>query len=196
MSRDGFEIGKTEPLRVAHARIDALLEEIAHAQPLHVSSDRIDLKSFVAGRAILDGNGAARAETCAAALLRYTTMKRGYTGGIYSSEDYSEHDYCNVVSKIAQTLLRAKLPFEGALLVRVVVEVADYAAENVRTYPIKGLLSQVEQLAKTGLPTAIAPALADLSARLGKDLARYKTTAAPAVVRDSAARVAKLLGKK
>jgi hypothetical protein len=147
VSRDGFEIPENEPLRAAHARIDALLDEIAADKPLTYSMS-LDITAYEAGLALTKAPEIERTETAAAALMRYTTQSRGYSGGTYSPGKYTVNDYRMVVSRVAQALLRTRMRFEGALLVRLLTEVADYAGDNARTYPIKSLLGQVETFVK------------------------------------------------
>jgi hypothetical protein len=160
VSRDGFEVPKAEPLKAAHARIDAFLDEIHRENPATYST-QLDITGFDGGQAMLKLPDKERSETAAAALMRYTKLRRNYRGGIYSPGDYTVNDYQCVVSRIAERLLRSKIAFEEALLVRMLGEVADYAAWNVRTYPVKSLLGQVEHFVKrTGaLPDALRPPL-------------------------------------
>lgn len=191
--RDGFAVPTGDALAPAHARIDALLDEIAKDPP-GVYSSGIDITGFVAGKALEDGNETERAETAAAALTRYVARKRGYTGGTYSPEHYSVHDYSTVVSRIAQALLRKKMKFSEATLGRLLEDIADYAADNARTFPIKGLLAQVEHNSNDGLPSAFRTPLEVMTQRIGKDIAGYRGTAAPAILKQSVDRVKKLLG--
>jgi len=64
------------------------------------------------------------------------------------------HDYSTVVSRTARLLLRSKITFAETTLARLLKETADYMADNARTFPIIGVLSQIEHNAKEGLPPA------------------------------------------
>jgi len=194
MGRDGYEVAASDPRATAHGRIDRLLDAIA-ADPPGVYSDRLDVTSYPAGAAIAGAPMTERAETAAAALARYTARKREYTGGIYSPDEYTEHDYCNVVSRLAQLLLRKKLTFETLALVALVTEVADHAARNVRTYPIKGLLAQVEHHVKQqgSLPTGLVAPLQTIVDVLAAETARSRPHEPPAIVREVGKRAKALL---
>jgi hypothetical protein len=196
VSRDGFEVPKGEPLQAAHARIDAFLDEIHRENPATYSSS-LDVKNFTGGQAMLKLADKERSETAAAALMRYTALSRNYRGGIYSCGDFSVDDYRVVVERVAQALLRSKIEFEEALLVRLLSDVADYAGDNARGYPVKSLLGQVEHFVKqTGaLPEALRPPLQVIIDKVNADAARYPVNGKPPkVLREVADRTKAILG--
>jgi hypothetical protein len=183
VSRDGFEVPENEPLHAAHARIDALLDEIAVDKPLTYSMS-LDITAYETGRALTKAPEAQRTETAAAALLRYTVQSRSYTGGIYSPQTYTVNDYRVVVSRVAQALLRSKMKFEEALLVRLLTEVADYAGENTRSYPVKSLLGQVENFVKHAgaLPEGLRAPLQVMIDKVTADAKRYPPNGKPPLI--------------
>jgi hypothetical protein len=195
MARDGFKVAKQESLAAAHARIDAYLDQVHREKPKETYSWEIDPANHALGKAILTAPEAERTETTAAALLRYEQLMRGYTGGIYDPETFTVADYVSIVGKLGATLLRTKMLFDEPLLERVVTAVATYAARNVRTYPINGLLGQLEhQLKKRGsLPAGLAKPLQTMAAELAKQAAGYKTTPPPLAITQVRPRVAALI---
>jgi hypothetical protein len=197
MARDGFKVPKQEPLAAAHARIDAYLDQVHREKPKETYSWQIDPANHKLGKAILTAPEAERTETTAAALLRYEQLMRDYKGGSYDAYEFTVDDYVSIVGTLGAKLLRSKMLFDEALLVRVVAAVAKYAAQNVRSFPIKGLLAQLEhQLKKRGaLPAGVAKPLQDMADKLAADAARYKTTPPPAAVRESRTRVTALLAQ-
>jgi len=193
-TRDGYVSEPSEPWYAGHRWIDAYLEDLAATKPRGVYSSDIAHADYAQGRAIAAASGADRALIAAAALARYTAAKRDYTGGSYSPDEFSVHDYHTVLERLASALLRAKLPFSEAVLVRLVDDVADHAANNVRSFPIKPLLGQVEALVKRegALPAGCVPALKRILKIVREDAASY-TTSPPAVLGQIAERVTALL---
>ncbi|MEO8705684.1 MAG: hypothetical protein ABI867_36975 [Kofleriaceae bacterium] len=194
MARDGYEVTRGDPLASAHARISAMLDDIGDNKPPVLYSQHVDITKFTTGKSIKNAPAEVRAELAAAALLRYTARKRQYTSGTYSPSTYSVNDYETLCERLAALLLRSKLPFTEATLLHLVTEVADYAADNVRSYPIKGLLSQLEHFAKRQgeLAHAFQAPLRVIRARVAADAARYQTSA-PAILGQVVARADALL---
>ncbi len=192
-TRDHFRAVAGDPLAAAYSRIDVFLDEIATVNA-GVYSSRLNVCGYETGAALVAAPDAERSETAAASLIRYTMKRRTYRGGVFSAGDYSVEDYQNCVERLAQALLRKRIAFADAMLVRLLDEVADYAADNVRSYPIKGLLTQLEHHAKrVGLSVAYRERLELMLAALEAERLRYAPQPLPQICRETTRRVKALL---
>lgn len=192
-TRDQFRAVAGDPLAAAFSRIDAFLDEVATVNA-EVYSSRLNVAGYETGAALLAAPDAERAETAAASLIRYTAKRRTYRGGVFSAGDYSVEDYQNCVERLAQALLRRQIVFADAMLLRLLDEVADYAADNVRSYPIKGLLTQLEHHAKrVGLSVAYRERLEVMLAAFEAERLRSAPQPLPQICRETTRRVKALL---